>query len=463
MGTEMDALPPSEEHLLEVWQALQAWLGQSKSGRSVLADFQVDPRAGTRNLAAWLQSHSAQAPPQMATYVSGGRVDRLVNIAHASTVILTPAQPSPATRLLHHVFAEYLGLPSLFEMQAKVRLADARRRGRYSEHKRVESLWRGIHPPKYPGGRPYRRLPAEFYTLGSVVKLHNVQLCTFVNRAPRFSGRPYLAELPLDRTNLLVGAHGPSLLDVEILMVDEFALGDVRFGIVGDRYLVNAVDAPSDGFSDAVVNTIPALGRGDRGTIDDNWFYNQLWPLRREAKADGLDITPMTEYGFPVLLTSLVYHDIADILEGYGAVFAEEVTGFLAEIPADVQLSLKPGVPKVALYVEDRAMIKGKKRPKPVVASAWTVAGNNQESRYQFAYWPFIIGMDGYQDSLRQATTIIGEAMSKHGLEAIFEFDHKTNWFSDQTLFGPDDMIEMYRSVQLRSGSPDDRNPEDSQ
>jgi hypothetical protein len=469
----MDALPPSEKHLLEVWVALEGWLSQSKSGRRVLADFQVDPRAGARDLASWLQSHSAQAPPSVATHISGGRVDKVITIAQAGVVqILAPAQPSPATGLLHDVFVEYLGLPSLFEIQAKVQRAHARRRGRYSEHERVRSLWQGLSGPmdQAPDYDPeYPRLPAEVYTYGSVVTLHNVQLCSFVNRAPgsriiaSWAGPPLRRIKVVDesrrisaldgRINMLVGP----VIRAEIQLLNEFSLGDVRFGMVGDNYLLNAIDAPSEGFSEAVIDTISRLGSGGRGTPKEIWFSTLLRELREKAFEER--IFPMTEYGFPVLLTSQVYQDIADIVEGYGAVFAEEVTGFLGQIPAEVQLSLNPGVPKIALYVNDRAMIKGRKRPMPAMASAWTVAGNKQENEYPYAYWPFIIGMDGYQDSLRQATSIIGEALSEGGFEAIFEFDQRTNWFSDQTPFGADNMIEMYRSVQIRSGIPDEQNP----
>jgi len=92
----MVAKDSAYEQALVAWQALQAWLSRDEEGRLVLERFQADPQGQALELTKWLQAHSAQAPPQLAAYISGGQVERLVNIAQAGVVQITlpPAPPS---------------------------------------------------------------------------------------------------------------------------------------------------------------------------------------------------------------------------------------------------------------------------------------------------------------------------------------------------------------------------------
>ena len=76
-------------------EALLAWITHHEDGRAVWARFRADPSRESAALRQWIEGHLGQLPPQLATYISGGRVDRLVNIARAGTVIIPPTRRRP--------------------------------------------------------------------------------------------------------------------------------------------------------------------------------------------------------------------------------------------------------------------------------------------------------------------------------------------------------------------------------
>jgi hypothetical protein len=67
-------------------EALFAWLSRDSEGRRLLARLETDPDGAARPLAEWIRTRQASAPSQLATYVAGGHVERLVNIANARDV-----------------------------------------------------------------------------------------------------------------------------------------------------------------------------------------------------------------------------------------------------------------------------------------------------------------------------------------------------------------------------------------
>ena len=79
--------PPAPE--LPLGPLLEAWLGESDDGRRVLAGWRNDPRAYAPVVVEWLHAHSATAPRGVATYVSGGQIEQLVNIATAGELNLS--------------------------------------------------------------------------------------------------------------------------------------------------------------------------------------------------------------------------------------------------------------------------------------------------------------------------------------------------------------------------------------
>jgi hypothetical protein len=68
------------------WAVLEDWLGSTPDGQAVRARFVRDPKGQAGALRHWLRLHAEEAPPQLATYVSGGYVDNLVTIARAGVV-----------------------------------------------------------------------------------------------------------------------------------------------------------------------------------------------------------------------------------------------------------------------------------------------------------------------------------------------------------------------------------------
>jgi hypothetical protein len=85
--------------LLSVWQTLRDWLSQDEEGQVVLDRFQADPEDGTPALGQWLQPRAVYAPSQLRTYISDGRVDKLINIAKVGILLITPSPPTPPSAL----------------------------------------------------------------------------------------------------------------------------------------------------------------------------------------------------------------------------------------------------------------------------------------------------------------------------------------------------------------------------
>ena len=61
-------------HLLE-------WLSQQEGGPELRSDFERDPKRAASRLRVFLARDDANLPSTLATYVLGGRVEELVNIA----------------------------------------------------------------------------------------------------------------------------------------------------------------------------------------------------------------------------------------------------------------------------------------------------------------------------------------------------------------------------------------------
>jgi hypothetical protein len=83
----------AREQARAILGALHALLDQDAEGRALLAHFEADPIGATDALAAGLRKHFNRMPPQLATYVSGGQVEKLVNIAQAGIVLMPQALP----------------------------------------------------------------------------------------------------------------------------------------------------------------------------------------------------------------------------------------------------------------------------------------------------------------------------------------------------------------------------------
>jgi len=67
-------------------EALYAWLSHDREGRELLSRLDHDAAGTAEPLADWIARRRHDAPAPLATYVSGGHVERLVNIANARDV-----------------------------------------------------------------------------------------------------------------------------------------------------------------------------------------------------------------------------------------------------------------------------------------------------------------------------------------------------------------------------------------
>ncbi len=83
----------SREQARALLGALHALLDQDAESQALLAHFEADPIGAADALAAGLRKHFHRMPPQLATYVSGGQVEKLVNIAQAGIVLIQQTLP----------------------------------------------------------------------------------------------------------------------------------------------------------------------------------------------------------------------------------------------------------------------------------------------------------------------------------------------------------------------------------
>src|SRR4051812_38916536 len=89
----------SDKQILETWGSVQDWLDEDPDGKTVLARFLANPQEEAAALSAWLVSHQHRPPATLATYVTGGQVDKIVNIAQAGVVLVEQTVESPPTAL----------------------------------------------------------------------------------------------------------------------------------------------------------------------------------------------------------------------------------------------------------------------------------------------------------------------------------------------------------------------------
>ena len=118
----------SEEKI--VWNALRDWLATDEEGRSILGQLATSTPEVPHALSNWLNNHTTNSPDVLVNLVSGGKIEKLINIARAGVVLVS--QPKVAGPLL--------SLPKL-PLSERTRLNFAARRtelvGRESE---IESL-----------------------------------------------------------------------------------------------------------------------------------------------------------------------------------------------------------------------------------------------------------------------------------------------------------------------------------
>jgi tetratricopeptide (TPR) repeat protein len=83
------------------WQLIEDWLGQDEQSRTLIAQIVADPDADVAALTHRLHElyRQMRLPPTLATFVTGGHVDKLINIARVETLhvhqaLLAPPIPS---------------------------------------------------------------------------------------------------------------------------------------------------------------------------------------------------------------------------------------------------------------------------------------------------------------------------------------------------------------------------------
>lgn len=106
-----------------VWQVLQQWLNTDVEGQILLKLLKEDLQLGLQQLGDWLTTRTSQTPVQLATYVSGGQIEKLINIV-SSTVIFQLSGSAFVVPSLHQLPsppADFIGRQAEFdELLSKV-------------------------------------------------------------------------------------------------------------------------------------------------------------------------------------------------------------------------------------------------------------------------------------------------------------------------------------------------------
>jgi hypothetical protein len=342
-------------------------------------------------------------------------------------------------RVFQKVLFEYLGLPTLKELAAKIDVGVARRRGRirefdFSRSSALLRLWQGVLRDRYGFAGPSTFMLDSYdgrlgpkgdsdwaeteaaLPIKTWIRLKNVQISSFVNRAPgKFFLGGWRFRTGHDEVEEERFVVSQQMWTWEDYAVRTMGIGDVRLGSVEDFAIlqlgcpVGSATSPTD--------------------------------------AGGAALSPL---GFPILVERLLYNRLKPTLETYGAAHVTEITAQLVPVAEETGLLWAPGVPKSILVAVDRSGMSSPAAPGRSFGSAWTVAANEDRKQFHYCTWGFELGTKTYRANLKQAVQTIAKAMDKRQLSALFEFDAEQNWFSDSTDFGPAQIEALAKKIKTQ-------------
>jgi hypothetical protein len=357
-----------------------------------------------------------------------------------NSTIIGIAQGSRSIRtddsLFRKVLFEYLGLATLREVAARIDLHRAAGRNQirefdFSRDSSLLRLWQAVLQNRYGFATPstfmldaydargrtrpideWQRAEQPLFP-GTWVRLRNLQLSSFVNRAPGkfFLGgwRFTYGHEAQEQDRFTVSER---MWTWEDYAVRTLGIGDVRLGPL-DGFVVLQVGCPNSSATSA-------------------------------TSAGGAALSPL---GFPVLVEDLLYKKLKPVLDVYGAAYLEELTAQLVPAPEETGLVWAPGVPKTCLVAIDRAGMSTPHVPAEAFNSIWTVAANADRSRFHYCVWGFENGVKNHRANIKNAVETIAAAMAERQLHAMFECDIEQNWFSEETEFGPNQIRALSKQI----------------
>jgi hypothetical protein len=338
--------------------------------------------------------------------------------------------------LFRKVLFEYLGLPTLREVATRVDLNLAKSRNHvrtfdFAKSSSLLRLWMAVLQDHYGFADPstfmldaydargqmrsskkWTEAEKPLFT-GTWVRLKNLQLSSFVNRAPgKFFLGGWRFQQGHDANEVGKFPVSQRMWTWEDYAVRTIGIGDVRLGPL-DGFVMLQAGCPSNAATSA-------------------------------TDAGGATLSPL---GFPVLVEERLYKRVKPMIDEYGVVFLDEFMGQLAPAPENTGLIWAPGIPKSCLVAVDRASISEPSIPRKAFSSIWTVATNDDRSHFHYCVWGFQVGEKGYRAGVKAAADTIAKAMAKRRLHALFECDCEQNWFSEAAEFGPDQIKALAKHV----------------
>lgn len=394
--------------------------------------------------------------------------------------------------LFTEIFREYFSLPSYNDIQSYLYFKYLQKIGKEREFKRVNELWYEIlEDPRKPSSQQEDAMLINRYA----ITIHDVQIISFVSRNPGYIFNPFgyhnkVEELTDSRNwvehyaNLLT----PSFTWVDLQQYRNFTvavlgLGDVKFNkSENNLYLLNLVSKgenwpppkPNKLKTDETVKSI--TNNLEKGPYISNYDYlpsyqdmiteqykemTNLQPLAlgkeltkqlQSVHFSTKDVDEISLGGFPILVTEEVYRYISDILERYGAVAIEKITGTLTRLPQSFPLAFVKGKPRWCLFIESRTQLGVIKKPRPVLCSAWTMTIDDRlpGPNEKYLQWVFNVGVKNWIGEIENATEIINTVATKVKAKPLFEFDEERNWFGAFTPFTPAVMNKLYHQMNYK-------------
>jgi hypothetical protein len=343
--------------------------------------------------------------------------------------------------LFNRVFFEYLSLPTISEVLARIdRITSTPSTGirefDFSKASALLRLWMAVLQDLYGFCQPHTFMldmyangelaPREEWAAnesplrsGDWIKLRNVHLSPFVNRSP---GKFFLGgwrftsgHSPQEENNFAISER---IWTWEDYAVRTMGIGDVRIGEL-------------DGF--VMLQASAATGAVTSAT-----------------DGGGAAISAL---GFPILVESLVYNRLKTTIENFGAVAIDSLYARVAEAGENTGLIWAAGVPKLILVALDRHGMGSPSVPNNMHSSIWTVAEGDDMSKFHYCTWGFVNGSRDYRKNLAASVGVIRTAMEERGLRAVFEFDIEQNWFGEDTRFGPSQIKSLSKKLMKQAGA----------
>ena len=312
------------------------------------------------------------------------------------------------TNILARVFADYLGLPDFF----KLKLAKLTGKMKvYSGGRGLTELWRDSLGPYWEWKRVLKCSSSRQLDEGMSVCLEDVTLHEFIPRKPGF--RYLLPDKTITGASELLNlakkffpSIPPAGLETYSEYVKEIGLTDIRLKPRGGLHLLGAT-----------------------------------------AK----EYAPSS---FPLLLSHSAFTKLRPMLNSYGAVHVERISGVLQKVPSiETEKGFKIvwgcGIVK-DLFLNVKGVLQVGKvgTPDKITGDAWTII--NMEGKENLIGFGFPLGVSDWEATLKYACEQIEDLCKEKNTVPMSNFDEEVCRFHVGVKFSPADIFSLRRTLSKK-------------